>query len=264
MSTIDPNPHKEQGLEIYGAPLNQAKLAVVLLHGRRQSALDAYKNGEAIGLADVAYILPIAKDRTWYPHSFMAPLESNQPALDQALDCVEATIEELRGYGFANRQIVLMGFSQGACLAAEFIYRRPSPIGGLIAFSGGLFGPDESAWGEPTAAGLPGLIRHQRQRQLDAAGADPTQRRGLPSRRRQGGFPRLSGHAPPRLRRRNRRGARFTVRAVATANQLELRGNRNDRRLHLRRRAHTHRPLRRRLVRRARRRSGRGAAARPS
>ncbi|KMN36614.1 MULTISPECIES: alpha/beta hydrolase [unclassified Chromobacterium] len=152
MSTIDPNPHKEHGLEIYGAPLNQAKLAVVLLHGRRQSAQDAYKNGEAIGLADVAYILPIAKDRTWYPHSFMAPLESNQPALDQALDCVEATIEELRGYGFADSRIVLMGFSQGACLAAEFIYRRPRPIGGLIAFSGGLFGPDEAAWGAPSAA----------------------------------------------------------------------------------------------------------------
>nr|BBD84675.1 phospholipase/carboxylesterase [Chromobacterium sp.] len=152
MSAIDPNPHKEQGLEIYGAPLNQAKLAVVLLHGRRQSAEEAYKNGEAIGLADVAYILPIAKDRTWYPHSFMAPVDSNQPSLDHALDCVSATIEELRGYGFADRQIVLMGFSQGACLATEYIYRRPAAIGGLIAFSGGLFGPDEAAWGSPAAA----------------------------------------------------------------------------------------------------------------
>ena len=89
----------------------------------------------------------------------MAPLESNQPALDQALDCVEATIEELRGYGFADSRIVLMGFSQGACLAAEFIYRRPRPIGGLIAFSGGLFGPDEGRLGRAVrGAGLPAFF----------------------------------------------------------------------------------------------------------
>ncbi|OHX13885.1 hypothetical protein BI347_10465 [Chromobacterium sphagni] len=149
MNATAQTPHKEHDLEIYGAPLNQAKLAVVLLHGRRQSAQEAYKNGEAIGLADVAYILPIAKGLTWYPHSFMAPLDSNQPSLDQALDCVSATIEELRGYGFADRQIVLMGFSQGACLATEYIYRRPASFGGLIAFSGGLFGPEGVEWGTP-------------------------------------------------------------------------------------------------------------------
>ncbi|WP_083370132.1 alpha/beta hydrolase [Chromobacterium sphagni] len=149
MNATAQTPHKEHDLEIYGAPLNQAKLAVVLLHGRRQSAQEAYKNGEAIGLADVAYILPIAKGLTWYPHSFMAPLDSNQPSLDQALDCVSATIEELRSYGFADRQIVLMGFSQGACLATEYIYRRPASFGGLIAFSGGLFGPEGVEWGTP-------------------------------------------------------------------------------------------------------------------
>lgn len=143
--TLPPsNPHRDQGIEIYGAPLHQAKLAVIILHGRRQSAIEAYKNGEAIGLPDIAYILPSAKDKTWYPHGFMAPIDHNQPQLDDALDCVSATIAELHGFGFDYQQIVLMGFSQGACLATEYLNRHPLNLGGLIAFSGGLFGPADT------------------------------------------------------------------------------------------------------------------------
>jgi predicted esterase len=86
-------------------------------------------------------LAPQAAGYTWYPHSFLAPIDANQPFLDSALRRVESIIDQLIAQGVSSEKIVILGFSQGACLTAEFAARHPRHYGGVVAFTGGLIGP---------------------------------------------------------------------------------------------------------------------------
>jgi phospholipase/carboxylesterase len=148
------NPHREQELAFHGAAVDEAGIAVVLLHGRRQSPADALALFEALEAPQAVCVLPSAKGRSWYPHGFMAPLPANQPLLDYAVDCVDAAVRVLLGRGFEKSRIVFMGFSQGACVAAHYVYTHPAAWGGLVALSGGLIGPERQL-PPPPARALP-------------------------------------------------------------------------------------------------------------
>lgn len=142
-----------------GAPLDKANLAVVLLHGRGGSAEDILGLGSAFELPKVAYLAPQAAGHTWYPLSFLAPREANEPYLSSALAKVESIIRSLEQAGLGSERIVVAGFSQGACLATEFVASHAARYGGLIAFTGGLIGPPGSLHtpaGE--LAGTPALL----------------------------------------------------------------------------------------------------------
>jgi predicted esterase len=135
------DPHAADPVFQAGAALSDARLAVVLLHGRGASAQEILGLSSAFDLPGVAYLAPQAAGHTWYPQSFLAPREANEPYLSSALAKVAAVVRAAEAAGFSSRQIVLAGFSQGACLATEFVARNPAPYGGLIAFTGGLIGP---------------------------------------------------------------------------------------------------------------------------
>lgn len=121
-----------------GAPLNQAKKALIALHGRGGSSEDILKLAKK--LCDETYYLaaPEAKNHTWYPYNFMSDDPSNAPWIDSAVEIVQRLIHETERY---IPQIYLMGFSQGACLALETAARHAQKYGGVIAFSGALIGP---------------------------------------------------------------------------------------------------------------------------
>ena len=107
----------------------------------------------------MAYLAPQAAGHTWYPLSFLAPREQNEPWLTSALSRVEQVVRSLEGAGLTREQIVLCGFSQGACLATEFVASHPARYAGVIAFTGGLVGPPESDLHHPGAlAGTPVLL----------------------------------------------------------------------------------------------------------
>ncbi|MFC4638181.1 VOC family protein [Deinococcus hohokamensis] len=127
-------------VEVQGAgrALDQARVAMVLLHGRGGSAADILTLEREINLSAFAYLAPQAPDHSWYPQSFLAPLEQNQPQLDQALGTLDAVMAELEARGIAPQQVVLGGFSQGACLALEYASRQSRRLGGVVAFSGAL------------------------------------------------------------------------------------------------------------------------------
>jgi predicted esterase len=154
------DPHAGGAVLQGGAPLNSADLVVVLLHGRGGSAEDILELGSAFQLPNVAYLAPEAAGRTWYPLSFMAPREANEPYLSSALAKVEAVLRTAEQRGFGRERIVVAGFSQGACLATEFVASRPARYGGLIAFTGGLIGPPGSLRHSPGGelAGTPALL----------------------------------------------------------------------------------------------------------
>ena len=147
------DPHAEGAVLHAGSPLNEATLAVVLLHGRGGSAEDILGLASAFQLPKVAYLAPQAAGHTWYPQSFLAPREANEPYLSSALAKVAAVVNSVEQAGFSRDRIVIGGFSQGACLSTEFVVSHPARYGGLIAFTGGLIGPP----GSPTHAATAGL-----------------------------------------------------------------------------------------------------------
>jgi predicted esterase len=129
-----------------GVPLGQAPAAVVMVHGRNAAPANILDLLPRLARPTLTYLAPTAANRTWYPHSFLADIASNEPGLSSALGALESLIERIQAAGVPRSHIVLLGFSQGACLAAEFALRRPSRFGGVIVFSGGVIGPPGTRW----------------------------------------------------------------------------------------------------------------------
>jgi predicted esterase len=135
------DPHGDQPTLTAGPAVENADMALLLLHGRGATAQDILSVYRALGLETVSAIAPQAADFTWYPNSFLAPLESNQPFLDSALRRIESLVDGLIARGIQSERIGLLGFSQGACLTLEFIARHPRRYGAVIGLTGGLIGP---------------------------------------------------------------------------------------------------------------------------
>jgi len=135
------DPHRNQPILQRGAALDSAKGAVVLLHGRGASAEDILELAQDFDLPELVYLAPEAAEHTWYPYSFLSPIEQNQPWLDSALKLVGETLQRAISAGIERQKVAIVGFSQGACLATEFVVRNATRYGGLVAFTGGLIGP---------------------------------------------------------------------------------------------------------------------------
>ena len=134
-------PHSNAEVLAAGVPPDRARAAVVLVHGRGGSAVEMLGFSEVLGGDDIAFLAPQASGNSWYPLGFMEPMELNQPGLNSGLAVVEAALDHLAGAGLAARRVMLLGFSQGACLALEFAARNARRYGALGGWSGGLIGP---------------------------------------------------------------------------------------------------------------------------
>jgi len=157
------NPRLQKSLTVFGTPLREANAAVLLLHGRTQTPSDMFDLlVRRLDLPALAYLAPVAAERSWYPERFMAPVAANQPQLDNALRRLEELSDELAAVGFAPERQVVMGFSQGACLGCEFVWRQRTRrrFAALLAFTGGLIGPEGTRWEsrELVLADLPVLL----------------------------------------------------------------------------------------------------------
>lgn len=135
-----PGPHDGLRVEAAGALLSKARLVVVLAHGRGGSPSDILGLGQHLAIPDVAYIAPTAATHSWWPNSFLAPLEDNQPWLGSALDAFGSAVETVVEQGIPPERIVIAGFSQGACLALEHGARAGRSYRGVVGLSGGLVG----------------------------------------------------------------------------------------------------------------------------
>lgn len=124
-----------------GVPLQEAQAAMILVHGRGATAASILTLARELDRDGFAYLAPQAPGQTWYPYSFLAPLEQNQPHLDAALVTLENVLAQVVAAGIPAERIIFLGFSQGACLASEFVARNARRYGGLAALSGGLIGP---------------------------------------------------------------------------------------------------------------------------
>lgn len=134
-------PHQSQPIYHRGRPLESAAAAMILIHGRGASAVDILLLGDELAHPDFAYLAPQAANSTWYPYSFLMPIEQNEPGLSSVLVKVDEIVAHIEAAGIPPERIVLAGFSQGACVASEYVARHARRFGGLLVFSGGLIGP---------------------------------------------------------------------------------------------------------------------------
>lgn len=139
------DPHSNGPLLSRGPAPEQADAVIVMIHGRGASAGSILSLHAHLAMPTVAAVAPQAAGQTWYPHSFLAPLDANQPYLDSALKRIETVVIDLISRGVPGEKIALLGFSQGACLTTEYAARHPRKYGAIIAFTGGLIGPPGTA-----------------------------------------------------------------------------------------------------------------------
>lgn len=160
MSDVSDDPHANEPVLHSGAPVAEAQAAAILIHGRGSSAEDIMRLVPTIdpgGVAgSLAYLAPQAAGNSWYPHRFLAPVTQNEPYLSSALAVIDALLDEITAAGLGTAKTLLLGFSQGACLALEAAARGGRRLGAVAGLSGALIGPIDAPR-SPLAATVSGL-----------------------------------------------------------------------------------------------------------
>jgi phospholipase/carboxylesterase len=143
---LDPHddPHASGRVERAGAPLEGARAAMVMIHGRGAAPANILTLVPAIAVDDVAYLAPEAVGGQWYPYGFMSPIPQNEPGITSGMHAISRVLATVLDAGIPLERTFILGFSQGACLASEFVARHAVRYGGLAALSGGLIGPDDT------------------------------------------------------------------------------------------------------------------------
>jgi len=141
------DPHRGQPVLQAGAGLAAARAAMIMVHGRGADAADILSLSEVFQRDDIIYLAPQAAGQAWYPYRFVEPVGRNEPYLSSALRVIAGLLAWLGERNMPVEKVLLLGFSQGACLALEFAARNPQRYGGVIGFSGGLIGANVSPEG---------------------------------------------------------------------------------------------------------------------
>jgi phospholipase/carboxylesterase len=143
LNEID-GPHQGQRVLAVGEPLASARFAMIMVHGRGADAQDILSLAPQLARPGFAYRAPEAAGNTWYPNSFLAPIASNEPYLSSALALLDALVAQIAAAGVPLERTLLLGFSQGACLTLEYAARHARRYGGVVGWTGGLIGPDDT------------------------------------------------------------------------------------------------------------------------
>jgi predicted esterase len=138
------NPHGGQTVRMAGEALDKAEAAMLMIHGRGATAEDILSLAGEINQPGFAYLAPQAAGNTWYPNRFLVPLEQNEPWLSSALSFVGEVFDQIINARIPSQRILLLGFSQGACLTLEYAARNARRYGGIVGLSGALIGPDDT------------------------------------------------------------------------------------------------------------------------
>lgn len=139
--TSNGNVHDDQPVLGVGPAVDEARAVMVMVHGRGASAQDILGLSTELTADGISFVAPQAANHTWYPYSFLEPMEKNEPYLSAALQRLADLVADVEAAGVPAEKIVLLGFSQGACLATEFAARNARRYGGVCGLSGGLIGP---------------------------------------------------------------------------------------------------------------------------
>jgi phospholipase/carboxylesterase len=143
-SQLLPSPHQGQPIRMAGEPVSRARAALLMLHGRGATAEDILSLANEFDQPGFAYLAPQAAGNAWYPNRFLVPLAANEPWLSSALALVGDVLTQIINAGIPRERVLLLGFSQGACLTLEFAARNARRYGGIVGLSGALIGPADT------------------------------------------------------------------------------------------------------------------------
>jgi predicted esterase len=143
------DPHRDQPIVSAGAPFGEGAGVMIMIHGRNAAPANILTLVPQFNRWDFTYLAPAAADGTWYPLSFLAERERNEPGITSGLSTIERLVNDVVARGIPRQRIVLLGFSQGACLTAEFAASHADRYGGVVIYSGGLIGPPGTTWPYP-------------------------------------------------------------------------------------------------------------------
>ena len=135
-------PHQGQPVRTAGEPIERAQAAMLMVHGRGARAKDILSLADQLAQPGFAYLAPQGADNAWYPNRFLDPISSNEPWLSSALAFASEVLDQIMDAGISPERVILLGFSQGACLTLEFAARNARRYGGLAGLSGALIDPD--------------------------------------------------------------------------------------------------------------------------
>lgn len=177
------DPHAAQPVAEQGPGLAASRAVMVMVHGRNAGPENILPLAEAFPHPAFSYLAPAAQGRTWYPFSFLSEIERNEPGLSSGLRAIDRVIAKVERAGIPRRSVILLGFSQGACLASEYAIRHASRFGGLVALSGGLIGPPGTRWdysgdfaGTPVFFGCSDVDAHVPRERVEASATEFTRR----------------------------------------------------------------------------------------
>src|SRR5262245_37866687 len=83
-------PHEGQPVYNSGIPLDSARAAMIMVHGRNAAPKNILDLVPVLDRPDFAYLAPAAAGGSWYPYSFMAERERNEPGISSGLAVLEA------------------------------------------------------------------------------------------------------------------------------------------------------------------------------
>lgn len=138
--------HEGQPLLHEGPDVALASAAMIMIHGRGAGAADIIALAPQFRYENLAFLAPQAEGRSWYPYSFLVPVQQNEPGIGSAMTVIKSLVMECELQAVPREKIFILGFSQGACLALEFAARYPARYGGVFGLSGGLIGPPGTTW----------------------------------------------------------------------------------------------------------------------
>ena len=141
-------PHEGQPVVTLGPGLGSSRAAMIMIHGRNAEPRSILELAGALHHPAFTYLAPAAAGRTWYPNSFMAATATNEPGISSGIEVIDRLVRQVVTGGIPRERIVLLGFSQGACLATTYAVRHAARFGGIVGYSGGLIGPPGTAWNE--------------------------------------------------------------------------------------------------------------------
>lgn len=182
--------HDKEPVLSRGEPLGQGRGVMIMIHGRNAGPVNILEMIPGFERPDFTYLAPAAANGTWYPLSFLSEIQKNEPGISSGIKVIHGLVEKALAAGVPSDRIVLLGFSQGACLACTAALRRPARYGGIIVYSGGLIGPSGTTWdatgsfeGTPVFLGCSDVDAHIPKRRVDETaavftrqGADVTER----------------------------------------------------------------------------------------
>jgi phospholipase/carboxylesterase len=144
-SSLIQGPHQGQPVLVAGELIDRAKAAMVMVHGRGATAESILELALELKQPGFVYLAPQAAGNSWYPNSFLASIASNEPGISSGLAAIASVLAQVEEAGIPLERTMILGFSQGACLALEFVARHARRYSGVVGLSGGLIGPDDTA-----------------------------------------------------------------------------------------------------------------------